>query len=302
MALNLDRLPPLNALRAFEAAARYQNFSRAAEELHVTQGAVSRQIKVLEDYLGLTLFHRLPQGLELTETGKVLLPDVSESFQILTRITRKVALQDESIKVLAAPTIGTRWLVPRLRQFKETHPNLNVSAGLFHSSYEEFFKGSYDCGIDCSETGGTRPGNFTATLLRREKLTPVCSPDLLKQVPLSELADLRSHTLLHSHPVEPYDWRKWLEAVGFSDVDINSGLRFDTLEMAVQAAVSGLGVAVADILLIRNELDTGQLVTPFNVVVSDDTGYYFFWPDDRTDDPKIAAFRDWLLQEAKEKD
>lgn len=298
--MSLNRLPPLNALRAFEVAARYQNFSRAAEELHVTQGAVSRQIKVLEDYLGLELFHRLPQGLELTERGKVLLPDVSESFQKIIRITQKVTSEDESIKVLAAPTIGTRWLVPKLRQFKETHPKLNVSAGIFHSSYDEFFKGNYDCGIDCSETGGARPDNLVATLLRQEKLTPVCSPGLIKQAPLLEPKDLKSHTLLHPNPSDPYDWRKWLEAVGLSNIDLNSGLRFDTLEMAVQAAVAGLGVAMADLLLIRNELDSGQLVAPFDVVVSDDTGYYFFWPNDRSDDPKIAAFRDWLLQEAKE--
>lgn len=301
MTVNPNRLPPLNALRVFEAAARHQNFSRAAAELHVTQGAVSRQVKLLEEYLGLELFHRRPQGLDLTERGSVLLPDISESLQRITKITQKVASKEQDIKVLVAPTLGTRWLVPRLLRFKDGHPELNVSVGLFHSSYDEFFKGSYDCGIDCFETGGTRPEGFNATLLCREKLTPVCSPVLIQRVHLLEPKDLAFHTLLHPAPDYPYDWRKWLRAAGLHEFKIDDGNHFDTLEMAVQAAIAGLGVAMADLLLFQDEIDSGRLVAPFDLVVSDDTGYFFFCPSDRTDEPKIVAFRDWLLQEAKEK-
>ena len=130
MTKNPNRLPPLNALRAFEVAARHQNFSRAATELHVTQGAVSRQVKLLEEYLGLELFHRRPQGLDLTERGGALLPEISESLERIARITQKIAFQDQSLKVLAAPTLGVRWLVPRLLRFKDIHPELNVSVGV----------------------------------------------------------------------------------------------------------------------------------------------------------------------------
>ena len=301
MTKNPNRLPPLNALRAFEVAARHQNFSRAAAELHVTQGAVSRQVKLLEEYLGLELFHRRPQGLDLTERGSALLPEISESLERIARITQKIAFQDQSLKVLAAPTLGVRWLVPRLLRFKDIHPELNVSVGVFHSSYDEFFKGSYDCGIDCFETGGTRPKGFKATLIRREELTPVCSPSLMKRGHLNEPKDLASHTLIHPAPDYPYDWRKWLRAVELQEFEIEDEQFFDTLEMAVQAAIGGLGVAMADLLLFQDEIDSGQLVQPFEEVVSDDTGYFFFYPSDRTNEPKIVAFRDWLLQEAKEK-
>jgi LysR family glycine cleavage system transcriptional activator len=296
------RMPPLNALRAFEAAARYQNFSRAAEELHVTQGAVSRHVKLLEQHLGIELFRRRPQGLELTAPGRVLLPELSASFERIARAAESVASQDAEIKITSATTIATRWLIPRLLGFQQRHPELRASVGLFLSGYDDFYKGNFDVGIDCFETAMTRPADLEAVLIRREALTPVCAPQLLDgDSPLTKPADLIHHTLLHPY-TDRMDWRKWLRAAELTDVDAESGQIFETLEMAVRAAVGGLGVAMGDLLLVQDELASGKLVAPFDLVVSEDTGYYLFCQRGRFKEPKIAAFRDWILSEAQTSD
>jgi LysR family glycine cleavage system transcriptional activator len=196
-------MPPLNALRAFEAAGRYENFSRAAEELHVTQGAVSRHVKLLEQHLGIELFRRRPQGLELTGPGRALLPELSASFERITQAAKAVTNQDGEIGVFStAPTIVTRWLVP--------------------------------IGLDCFEGAKTRPGGFDSVLFRREALTPVCSPRLLDgNQPLEKPSDLANYVLLHPD-VDFYDWRKWLRAAQLGEVDVGSGQTFESMEMAVR--------------------------------------------------------------------
>jgi LysR family glycine cleavage system transcriptional activator len=224
-------MPPLNALRAFEAAGRYENFSRAAEELHVTQGAVSRHVKLLEQHLGIELFRRRPQGLELTGPGRALLPELSASFERITQAAKAVTNQDGEIGVFStAPTIVTRWLVPHLMEFQERYPEYRVNIGLAH------------IGLDCFEGAKTRPGGFDSVLFRREALTPVCSPRLLDgNQPLEKPSDLANHVLLHPD-VDFYDWRKWLRAAQLGEVDVGSGQTFESMEMAVRAAVGGLGV------------------------------------------------------------
>jgi LysR family glycine cleavage system transcriptional activator len=294
------RMPPLNALRAFEAAARYQNFSRAAEELHVTQGAVSRHVKLLERHLGIELFRRRPQGLELTGPGRALLPELSASFERITQAAKAVANQDHEIRVFSvAPTIVTRWLVPHLMGFQERYPEYRVNIGLAHGNYDGFYKGSFDIGLDCFEGAKTRPGGFDSILFRREALTPVCSPRLLDgERPLEKPLDLANHVLLHPD-VDFYEWRKWLRAADLTEVDVESGQTFESMEMAVRAAVGGFGVTIADLLLVQDELESGQLIAPFDLVVSEDTGYYLFCGRGRFQEPKIAAFRDWIIAEAE---
>ncbi len=293
------RLPPLNALRAFEAAGRYQNFSRAAEELHVTQGAVSRHVKLLEQHLGIDLFRRRPQGLELTGPGRALLPELSASFERIIQATKAVTNQDDEIKILSAPTLATRWLIPRLLGFQERYPDFRASVGLFVSGYDEFYKGNFDVGIDCFEYASLRPTDLEGVLIRREALTPVCAPRLRDgDPPLARPSDLARHALLHPY-TDRKDWRKWLRAAELTDVDVESGQTFETMEMAVRAAVGGLGVAMGDLLLVEDDLASGQLVAPFDLVVSEDTGYYLFCPRGRFRERKIAAFRDWIIAEAK---
>lgn len=292
-------LPPLNALRAFEAAGRYQNFSRAADELNVTQGAVSRHVKLLEEHLGVALFRRRAQGLELTEQGRALLPEVSASFERLAQAAGKAAHEDHVIRIIVPLTLATRWLIPRLSHFQERYPDLHVSTGLFIKNYDEFYKGNFDIGIDTFEQGRLRPSDFEAVLLRREALTPVCSPALLnRDPPLAKPSDLAQQVLLH--PLEDrQDWRKWLRTARLAEVDVESGEVFQTMEMALRAAVGGLGVAIGDLLLIEDELVSGQLVAPFDLVLSEETGYFLFCRRARFREPKLAAFRDWLIADAE---
>lgn len=290
------RMPPLNALRAFEAAARHGSIARAADELHVTQGAVSRHVKLLEEYLQIPLFRRLPKGLELTAQGHALLPELSTSFQRIADAARAASTSGHHLKVMAAPTLASRWLVVQLPAFRRQFPNINVSIGGFHEGYDAFLAGGYDAGIGCYDFMSIRPPEFDAILIRRERLTPVCSPKLLADGPaLNVPEDLASHTLLHPDPGF-WDWRTWLEAVDRIDqIDFRSGETYFSSEMAIRAAVAGLGVTIADLHFVVDEIESGQLVMPFDIVVTENTGYFFCVQHARAEEEPIAAFRDWLI-------
>jgi LysR family glycine cleavage system transcriptional activator len=290
------RLPPLNALRAFEAAARHGSFVRAAQELHVTQGAVSRHVKLLEEHLNVVLFRRLPRGLELTAAAHRLLPKISASFEMIMDAANEVAGATSELKVIAPPTLANRWLMPRLSRFKQLHAELQVSVGLLWS-WDEFHRGSFDIAISYPEDGNV-PADLESILFRRERLTPVCAPSLLKgERPLKTPRDLKHHALLHPNPGR-YDWRKWLDRTGLSgEIDFRKGQFYETMEMAMQAAVGGLGVAMADLYLVRDELAAGSIVAPFDVVMGDDISVH--WRRGRSAEPAVAAFRDWLISEAR---
>jgi LysR family glycine cleavage system transcriptional activator len=294
------RLPPLNALKAFEAAARHGSFARAAEELHVGQGAVSRHVKLLEEHLGVALFRRLPRGLELTSAAHKLLPKISASFEMIMEAANGVSEATGELKVIAPSTLANRWLIPRLAGFKKLHPEIQVSVGIFRSGYDAFYRGNFDVGIACFDVDHERPAELEGLLIRRERLTPVCAPALMDgETPLSEPLDLRNHVLLHSFPGHD-DWRKWLELAELqSEIDFREGQTYESMEMAVNAAVGGLGVAMADLYLIPRELDSGALVAPLNLVASDNTGYFLFCRRGCLGEPGIVAIRDWLLAESQ---
>ncbi len=297
------RLPPLNALRAFESAGRHESFARAATELHVSQGAVSRHIKLLEQHLGAELFRRHAQGVALTDRGRALLPELTAAFERIVRASRRVESRDNELKVISGATLAIRWLIPRLPRFQHLHPKLRVSAGLFTTcSYDEFYNGNFDLGIDCFDYKGARPRELDEVLLRREALTPVCAPSLLKASPrLLRPEDLAGHILLHpSH--DHIDWEKWLRHAGLTRIDAQSGRTFDTMDMAVRAAANGLGVAIADLRLFKTELETGQIVAPFELVIREQSGYFLFCRKGRFLEPKIAALRDWLIAESESDD
>jgi LysR family glycine cleavage system transcriptional activator len=293
------RLPPLNALRAFEAAARHGSFVHAAEELHVTQGAVSRHVKLLEEHLKVVLFRRLPRGLELTAAAHRLLPKISASFEIIMEAANEVTGSTCGLKVIAPATLANRWLMPRLARFKQLHSDLQISVGLLRSSWDEFYRGSFDVAISCPGDDEI-PAEMEGMLIRRESLTPVCAPSLpQKEFPLKEPRDLKHHVLLHPNP-DPYDWRKWLDRTGLlGEIDFRKGQFYETMDMAIQAAVGGLGIAIADLHLVRSELAAGLLLAPFDIVTGDDTGYFVLCTRGRSAEPAITAFRDWLIREAK---
>ena len=291
-------LPPLNALRAFEAAGRCENFSRAAEELHVTQGAVSRHIKLLEARLGVPLFRRRAQGVELSEQGRALLPVFTDCFARMAQALATVTEQDREIRVVAAPTVAIRWLIPSLSRFQQRYPDLRVSCGLFRESFADFYEGAFDVGFDTVEFIPPDAEGIESLLIRPEELTPVCAPALLKKGPaLARPADLAHHHLLHSSE-DRRDWSLWLRAAGLDPQDFGGGENLGSLDMALRAAVAGQGVAVGELPLIRHELESGQLVAPFDIVAREGTGYYLFARSGRFAEPKLAAFRDWVLEEA----
>jgi len=296
----MQTLPPLNAIRAFEAAARNRSFSRAANELHVTQGAISRHIKTLEESLNCQLFLRLPQGVELTNAGEQLLPDLTAAFERITRAIRLVSASDKEIKIISAPTLAIRWLIPYLQQYQDENPGIRITTSWFKSSYDEFYEGGYDIGIDnvaSAETG--RPAGLEALYLKSESLTPVCSPDYLNsKPPITQPSDLVGFNVIHSSP-NRWDWRLWFENAGVDISELKQERLFDTEEMAIRAAITGMGIAVVDINLVQSELNDGRLVTPVDFVVREGTGYYLFAKHGRFQERKIQAFVDWIVKKAK---
>jgi LysR family transcriptional regulator, glycine cleavage system transcriptional activator len=289
------RLPPLNALRAFESAARHESFTRAAEELCVTQGAVSHQVKALEAELGLKLFNRERQRLVITEAGRNYLEVVRDALDRIAIGTERL-LQRQTVGALTvstSPNFATKWLVHRLGRFAEAHPDidLRVSASLHHV---DFAREDVDLAIRHSD--GVAPG-LHVTRLCAESLSPVCSPKLMRgRNGLCAPADLARHTLLHVN--DRGDWQKWLDAAGVKGVDLTRGPVLNQASMALDAAVDGQGVALARSALAAWDMIGGRLVRPFKLALSVPYAYWIVCPKATAELPKIVMFRDWLLAEA----
>ena len=298
------RLPPLNALRAFEAAARHLSFAKAADELHVTPAAVSHQIKALEAHLGTPLFRRLNKSVLLTDPAQILLPGVRDGFERLGQAVDKLAGHDaaNTLSVTVTPSFGARWLVPRLERFRARHPEIAVR---FDASERlvDFARDPIDMGVRYGS--GSYPG-LASVLLIHEEVFPVCSPRLLHGPhPLRVPSDLRHHVLIHTDwdardDTSP-DWRMWLLAAGAPDVDPTGGLMFGETNLAMHAAIEGQGVVLSSNVLADNDIAAGRLVRLFDVgfKASGEFGYYVVAPKAGFSTPKVAAFRDWLLAEAQ---
>jgi LysR family glycine cleavage system transcriptional activator len=283
------KLPSLNALRAFEAAGRHGSFAKAAEEMHVSAGAISRHVRLLEERLSLTLFDRRAQGLCLTEIGRTLLPEISEAFRRISGAVTRASTASNEIKVLVAATLAVRWLIPRLPEFQREYPHIHVSVGLCLDS-EQFPHSSYDVGIIEEWWLDDIATNVDTRILRYERLTPVCSPALARR--LRRPADLRKHPLLHA--LDTRDWDAWLAAAGEIGVPVHRGAVYRTGDAAARAAMSGKGVAIADIDLFKHEIDCGQLVAPFDLVLDDASPIVFFCTSGRLGEPNIGLLLDWL--------
>ena len=292
------RLPSLNALKSFEAAARHESFTRAADELCVTQGAVSHQVKALEAELGFRLFHRERQRLVITDAGRSYLEVVRDAFDRLAAGTERL-LERQSAGVLTvttSPNFAAKWLVHRLGRFAEAHPSidLRVSASLHHVDFAR-----EDVDVAVRHGDGRWPG-LQVTRLCTETLFPVCSPKLLRgRHALREPAALRHHVLLHLD--DRSDWAKWLEAAAVDGADLARGPVFNQASMAVDAAVDGQGVALARTALAAWDLLAGRITRlPFGPALRVAYAYWIVCPRATADLPKIVAFRDWLIGEAEE--
>jgi LysR family glycine cleavage system transcriptional activator len=290
------KLPPLNALRAFEAAARHLSFKRAAAELHVTQAAVSHQVRALESQLGMPLFARLHRALALTPAGARYLPALSDAFDRLDEATLALRARPRTPRLVLSvvPSFGANWLVPRLGAFRARHPGIDLVV-LSSSELADFARDPVDVGIRFGP--GRWPG-VRADLLLAEEYLPVVSPKLARgRRSLRKPDDLRRHTLLHD---ETHDaWRAWLASAGVTGVDPERGVVFSDSSQLVAAAAAGQGVALARKLLAAPHLRARTLVQPFKGSVPAEFAYYVVCAESRADEPAIRAFRQWILAEAR---
>lgn len=293
------RLPPLNALRAFEAAARHGSFTGAADELCVTRGAISRHVKLLEEHLGVTLFRRLPQGIELTEPGRRFLPILTGAFESIGRGARTISAEKTDLCVICPPTISIRWLIPRLGQFRARFPDIQIRLTTEFVEWASIQSGDFDLGFE-EEHRDQRPPGIEVLPMFPMLITPACAPQLLKgPIPLEKPEDLANFALLHESP-DRHDWRSWLSAFDVKGVDPQTGDLFPNLDMAVKAAVMGMGVVMGDVVLTRDEFETGMLVMPFKDLRCETdwgkvclVGSVSSWGD-----PKVAAFKSWVSEVA----
>ena len=291
-------LPPLNAVRAFEAAARHLSFTRAAKELHVTQAAVSHQIKALEERLGFRLFRRTARALLLTDEGQILFPTVRDALDSLNVAFGQLCKTDTMsvsgvLTVTTLPSFASHWLVPRLKRFRVLYPDIDVrlSASVDLTDLNED-------GIDIGVRYGTGswPG-LASWWLMKEDVFPVCAPALLAEgPPLNKPEDLANHTLLQDLG---RDWRTWLDAAGVHLDDPDRGPGFMDTAHALSAAVDGQGVLLGRSVLVREDLEAGHLVKPFDISIPSAYAYWIVCPKADVNRPKVRLFREWLLAEVE---
>ncbi|MDZ4759785.1 MAG: transcriptional regulator GcvA [Alphaproteobacteria bacterium] len=298
-----ERLPALNALRAFEAAARHLSFTRAAEELNVTPGAISQQIRQLEEFAGAPLFRRTGRQVLLTEAGSAALPLLTNAFEMMAEAVHhmRAPARRDRLMVSSAPSFAAKWLAARLDKFQGEHPEAEVwiSADL---ALTEFNSTDIDLAIRYGK--GVYDG-LRAEKILSESVLPVCSPDLLTGPrPLRTPADLSAHVLLHDEGPETDpscpDWKSWLAARGVTTVDATRGPRFNQSALVVEAAAAGRGVALAKHAIAAGDLSSNRLVAPFaDGSAAIDFAYWIVWPKWRTPSKLSRAFINWLKAEAQ---
>ena len=288
------RLPPLNAVRQFEAVARHLSFRLAADELLVTPSAVSHGVQALENWLGVPLFERERRGLTITPAGSAYLPHVRTALDVLASATATVPRSWGSLLAISvAPSFAARWLLPNLQKFRAAHPEIDFVVDTL-PDYVDFPRDGVDLAIRRGRGGWA---DVHSECLLAEALVPVCAPDLARTISSPE--DLSAHTLLHMTRVSE-DWEAWAEAVGATSINLKRGLRFDTLDLLWDAAAQGLGVAVGRVPLINQDLESGRLVPILGDPVPSKTGYWLITTPAALSRPDISAFRSWLNAELAE--
>jgi LysR family glycine cleavage system transcriptional activator len=298
-----SQLPPLNALRAFECAARHLSFTRAADELHVTPAAVGHQIRQLEDWLGVPLFVRLNRAVRLTDSGRAMLPGLGDGFERLRESVDRVVRLNEArpLMVSVVPSFAGKWLMHRIDRFRAEHPDIEVR---IDATIRIVDLHSADIDLAIRYGSGHYPGLRVDCLLDDE-VFPVCSPTLLEgEHPLRTLADLRHHVLLQAdwraekYPTWP-DWTMWLKAAGLEDLEVTLSPAYsgDVEAMLIDAAIRGQGVALTSRVLVEEDLAAGRLVRPFDLSYPLNFCYYVVRLEQAAESPRVRAFRQWLLRE-----
>lgn len=291
----MRRLPPLNALRVFESAARHRSFAEAGKELFVTSSAVSHQVKTLEEYLGLSLFDRSRRTVTLTPAGEQYLTSVRHAFDEIEMATQRLTANQESnvVKISVAPTFLTRWLMPRMARFQDLYPDIeleiNASMGLL-----DFDRTSTDMAV---YFGSGDWDDIEAHFLCKVMLVPVCSPRLLNgKLPLEKPEDLAKHTLIHVSK-RKWEWENWLQQSGVDFISARRSLQMSSGQLATEAAQEGMGVALADSTLSSREIKSGKLVVPFDIQLDTHRAYYLVYRKQRPLTNGMKAFKEWLMSE-----
>jgi len=291
----MRRLPPLNALRSFEASARKRSFAAAAEELSVTASAVSHQIKTLEEYLGITLFSRSKRKVELTPSGEQYLMSVKHALDEIEMATHRLVKNQETnvVQISVAPNFLTRWLMPRMSRFRELYPDvelqINASMGLL-----DFNRSSTDMAV---YYGNGEWDDIEVHFLQKVMLVPVCSPKLLEgKSPLESPEDLRHHTLIYVSK-RKWEWENWLQLAGAEFITPKDSLQLSSGQLATAAAQENLGVALADPTLTSREISSGDLVVPFNIPLDTHRAFYLVYQKHRPLTAGMKAFKEWLMSE-----
>lgn len=290
-------LPPLSSLRTFEAVARHLSFSKAAEELHVTAGAVSQQIRSLEDLLDTRLFDRTRRSVALTDAAMRILPDIQAGLETLARAisSKTMPIGERTLTISVAPSFASKWLLPRLPTFYEKHAeiDLRISATV---GLADFKRDRVDLAIRLGY--GKYPG-LHAEPLFTEALTPFCSPELLKrQGPLKNPDDLQNHRLIHDTSIPDVDgkaWEKWLRLAGVENVSPHRGPKFTLAELAMQAAIDGAGVVLGRVVLAEGDVAAGRLVRPFKIELPLNVSYFLVRSSGAPPRHEIRCFREWLF-------
>jgi len=296
-----SHLPPLSALRAFEAAARHVSFSKAADELNVTPAAVSHQIHALEQDLGVRLFHRLNRSIELTTSAQILLPGLTEAFAGIQSSVRRLRAHNDTgtLTVTASPSFAAKWLVLRLHRFHDLCPQIDVRISAT-DEVVELTKGDFDVAVRYGT--GKYPG-LDVELLFTNEVFPACSPQLLTAgPPLRTPDDLPLHNLIHDQAIERDPlvptWPMWLKAAGVKSIPAAGGLSFNNIHLALDAAIAGHGVVLAYSTIAAADLAAGRLVRLFSLALPDQFAYYIVTAPGALERPKVTAFRNWLRREA----
>lgn len=299
------QIPPLNALRAFEAAARHLSLAAAANELCVTPAAISHQIKGLENYLGVPLFKRVKRRVVLTDQGQLILPELKQAFALIEHAMGNLARTElrDVLTVSATPAFAAKWLLPRIHLFGERHPEIDVRLDATHD-VQDLERSQVDVAIRFG--AGDYPGLESWPLRPGvpEKVYPVCSPALLAgEHPLRQPSDLRYHTLLHDETIKGAgvlpSWKTWLASAGLDSIPADRGLRFNNSVLAIDAAINGQGVALSCSFVVADDLAAGRLVRPFDTPCDLEHNYYVVYPRGHAGD-KVEKFYKWLVSMRKE--